>query len=77
MTNASAANSPKPTYDAQGREVFTVHPEILSGGAPYRKVARPLGAEGGSAPSSSVTSPADEAAGPVITRKRAAGSDRR
>ena len=24
------------THDAQGREVFTVHPEILAGGAQYR-----------------------------------------
>ncbi len=24
------------THDAQGREVFTVHPEILAGGATYR-----------------------------------------
>lgn len=31
------------THDAQGREVFTVHPEILAGGAPYRplKAERP------------------------------------
>jgi hypothetical protein len=28
----------KPSYDAKGREVFSIHPEILAGGAPYRKV---------------------------------------
>ena len=28
----------KPSYDAKGREVFSMHPEILGGGAPYRKV---------------------------------------
>lgn len=28
------------TQDAQGREVFTVHPEILAGGAAYRPVKR-------------------------------------
>jgi hypothetical protein len=28
------------THDAQGREVFTVHPEILAGGAAYRSVKR-------------------------------------
>ncbi len=26
------------THDAQGREVFTVHPEILAGGAAYRSL---------------------------------------
>ena len=41
-----AAHAPKPSYDAQGREVFTVHPEILSGGAPYRKVTEPAVTEG-------------------------------
>lgn len=30
--------SDKPQTDAKGREVFTVHPEILAGGATYRKV---------------------------------------
>lgn len=29
--------SDKPQTDAKGREVFTVHPEILAGGATYRK----------------------------------------
>lgn len=42
----AAAPAPKPSYDAQGREVFTVHPEILSGGAPYRKVTEPAVTEG-------------------------------
>jgi hypothetical protein len=28
----------KPYYDAKGREVFSMNPEILAGGAPYRKV---------------------------------------
>ncbi len=27
-----------PVTDAQGREVFTVHPQLLAGGAPYRKL---------------------------------------
>jgi hypothetical protein len=31
----------RPSYDAQGREVFTVDPAILSGGAHYRKVNKP------------------------------------
>ncbi len=30
--------SDKTQTDAKGREIFTVHPEILAGGAPYRKV---------------------------------------
>lgn len=42
----AAAHAPKPSYDAQGREVFTVHPEILSGGAPYRKVTEPAVTDG-------------------------------
>ncbi|HEX8510322.1 MAG TPA: hypothetical protein VF635_12620 [Propionibacteriaceae bacterium] len=42
----TTASSAKPAYDAQGREVFTVHPEILSGGAPYRKVPEPSATEG-------------------------------
>lgn len=29
--------SDKTQTDAKGREVFTVHPEILAGGAAYRK----------------------------------------
>lgn len=41
MTDTPAV--PKPSVDAQGREVFTVHPQILGGGAPYRKVV-PAGA---------------------------------
>jgi hypothetical protein len=28
----------KPYFDSKGREVFSIHPEILAGGAPYRKV---------------------------------------
>jgi hypothetical protein len=28
----------KPYYDSKGREVFSMNPEILAGGAPYRKV---------------------------------------
>lgn len=31
--------SDHPQTDSRGREIFTVHPEILAGGAPYRKVA--------------------------------------
>jgi len=31
--------SDKTQTDAKGREVFTVHPEILAGGAAYRKAA--------------------------------------
>ena len=29
------------THDSQGREVFTVHPEILAGGAGYRSLKTP------------------------------------
>lgn len=38
---APAADAPKASYDSQGREVFSVHPQILSGGAPYRKITNP------------------------------------
>lgn len=36
------------THDSQGREVFTVHPEILAGGAGYRvlKTTRPATKDG-------------------------------
>lgn len=46
MADTAAADAPKASYDAQGREVFTVHPQILGGGAPYRKITTPEGPEG-------------------------------
>lgn len=46
MTDASAGPASKLSHDAQGREVFSVHPEIRSGGAPYRMVTQPLATDG-------------------------------
>lgn len=49
--------SSTPQTDAKGREVFTVHPEILSAGTTYRKVAA------GGAEQDQAEEPADAPAG--------------